>query len=394
MSELNQGFEAGLFHPDFGNEVVNGRVFIDRWKVHFRSEAVSEEILMEMLEVEFEEGGDRIYLVDPSRPELRIFTTDQSILRHPALKQSDKVQALVENTLGQREAKRALKLTIYFLLGCVLVTWFCSISISFMVRTIAAGVPMEWEKKMGQEEIDKLRKEGRLLDDTNKIAQLTELAQPLIKVLPANRQDLKFYILDDDEPNAFALPGEFVVVHKGLLDMVDTPEELLGVLAHELAHETQRHVIRHKIAAAGSLAVFGVFIRGKRATGSVLGMGSGVLVFQGFSQRYEAEADAVGWKYLVAANINPHGMIEVFEKLKAEEDKMGFGHFVPQSLESHPALSKRIATLGKKWKGLDRMNGFIELPAITTWAKSTNAPDERPKIPFTFPKTTRGGDDQ
>ena len=394
MSELNQGFEAGLFHPDFGNEVVNGRVFIDRWKVYFRSEAISEEILMEMVEVEFEDGGDRIYLVDPSRPELRIFTRDQTILKHPTLRQSGKVQTVVENTLGQREAKRAVKLTLYFLLGCVVVTWFCSISVSFMVRTIAAGVPMEWEKKMGQEEIDKLRRQGRLIDDTNKIAQLTELAQPLIKVLPANRQDLKFFILDSEEPNAFALPGEFVVVHKGLLDMVDTPEELLGVLAHELAHETQRHVIRHKIAAAGSLAVFGVFIRGHRATGGLLGMGSGVLVFQGFSQRYEAEADAVGWKYLVAANINPHGMIEVFEKLKAEEDKMGFGHFVPQSLESHPALSKRITTLNKKWKSLNRVGGFVELPEITSWAKSTNAPDVRVKIPFMFPKRDPGDADE
>jgi Zn-dependent protease with chaperone function len=393
LSELNQGFAAGLFHPDVGNEVVYGRVFIDRWKLQFRSESVADEIPMEVLEVEFSED-DRIYLVNPARPELRIFTTDQTILRHPALKQSGKVQAVVENTLGQREARRALKLTGYFLLGCVLVTWFCSISISLMVRTIAAGVPMEWERKFGQEEIDKLRREGRLIDDTNRIAQLTELAQPLIKVLPANRQDLKFFILDDDDPNAFALPGEFVVVHKGLLDMVDTPEELLGVLAHELAHETQRHVIRHKIAAAGSLAVFGVFIRGKQATGGLLGMGSGVLVFQGFSQRYEAEADAVGWKYLVAANINPQGMIEVFKKLKAEEDKMGFANFGPQSLASHPALSKRIATLEKKWKKLDRVGGFVELPPITSWAKWTNAPDVRPKLPFTFPKTTPGGDNE
>ncbi len=327
--------------------MVNGRVFIDRWKLQFRSESVTEEIPTEALEVEFSED-DRIYLVNPARPELRIFTTDQSILRHPALKQSGNIQAVVRNTMGQREAKRALKLTGYFILGCVVVTWLCSISVGFMVRAIAARVPMEWERKMGQEEIDKMRREGQLIDDTNRIAQLTELAQPLIQVLPANRRDLKFFIRDDEDPNAFALPGEFVVVHKGLLDMVDTPEQLLGVLAHELAHETQRHVIRHRIAAEGSLAVFGVFIRGKQATGGLLGLGSGILVVQGFSRQYEAEADAVGWKYLVAANINPHGLIESFEKLKAEEDKMGFGHLGTSAFDSHPALSWRIETLDKK----------------------------------------------
>ena len=159
MSELNQGYEAGLFHPDFGNEVANGRIFIDRWKLQFRSEAVTEEILMEVLEVEFAED-DRIYFVDPTRPELRIFTTDQAVLRHPALKISGKVHAELTQTLGRREAYRAVKLTAYFLIACVVVTWFCSVSLSLMVRTIAAGVPMEWETKFGQEEIDKLRKEG------------------------------------------------------------------------------------------------------------------------------------------------------------------------------------------------------------------------------------------
>jgi len=384
LNEINQGFEASLFHPDFGNEVVNGRIFIDRWKLQFRSELVSEEIPMELLDIEFEQGSDRIYFVDPNRPELKIFTTDQSVLKHPAIKQSGKVNAEVAQTLGQREAKRALKLTAYFIIGCVVVTWFCSISLSFMVRAIAAGVPMSWEQKFGQEQIDKLRQEGRLIDDTNQIAQITELAQPLIKALPENRRDLKFYILDDDEPNAFALPGEYVVIHSGLLQMVDTPEELLGVLAHELAHETQRHVIRKRISAAGSLAVFGVFVRGRKASGSLLGMGSGILVFQGFSQRYETEADEVGWKYLLAANIDPRGMIGVFKKLKAEEDAMGFSHLMPESLSSHPALSKRIARLEKDWQKLDRKSGFIELPPID-WAK-TNAPEGRPKVPFWLPK--------
>jgi beta-barrel assembly-enhancing protease len=388
LNEFNQGFDAGLFHPDFGNEVVNGRIFIDRWKLHFRSAAVTEEIPMEIVEVEFEEGSDRIYLVDPNRPDLRIFSTDQAILKHPSMKQSQKVQAEVTVTMGRREAIRALKLTAYFILICIFVTWFCSVSLSFMVRTLAAGVPMEWEQKFGQEEIDRLRKEGKLLDDTNQIAQLTELAQPLIKVLPANRRDLKFYILDDDEPNAFALPGEFVVVHTGLLRMVDKPEELLGVLAHELAHETQRHLIRQRIASAGSLAIFGVFITGKRVSGSLIGFGSGVLVSKGFSQRYEAEADAVGWKYLVAANIDPRGMISLFKKLRAEEDGTEFSHMMPQSLASHPALSKRIAWLEYKWDKLDRQDGFVELPMVK-WPEAEakdQARDELKKITFPVPR--------
>jgi beta-barrel assembly-enhancing protease len=388
LNEINQGFAASLFHPDSGNEVVNGRVFLDRWKLQFRSDSVSEEIPMETMEVEFEEDGSRIYFKDPARPGLSIFTSDQTILKHPAMRHASQAQAQLTTVLGRRETNRALRLTAYFIVFCIAATWFCSVSLSFMVRTIASWVPMAWEEKFGEEQIAKLRGEGRLIDDTNKVAQLAALAQPLIKVLPENRRNLKFYILDNDEPNAFALPGEYVVVHKGLLEMVDTPEQLLGVLAHELAHETQRHVIRHRIAAEGALAVFGVFIHGRRASGGLLGMGSGLLVSQDFSRSYESEADAVGWKYLVAANINPRGMIEVFNKLKAQEDGMGF-RLIPKSLASHPALSQRIAVLENKWKKLDHKVGFEELSPLP-WAKIP-ATDESTAPPLQLPATVPVG---
>ena len=382
LSEINQGFEACLFHPNFGNEVVNGRIFIDRWKLHFRSESVTEEISMELLEVEFEEDSNRICLSDSTRPDLQIFTTDQSILKHPSMRQSGNVHAQVTTSLSRREASRAVRLTLYFIVGCVVATWFCSVSISLMVRTLAAGVPMEWEEKFGQEEIAKLRKEGLLIDDTNQIAQLTELAQPLIKVLPENRRNLKFYILDDEEPNAFALPGGYVVVHTGLLQMTETPEELLGVLAHEIAHETQRHVIRHRIAAAGPIVIFGIFLHGRNGAGNLLALGSGYMIYQGFSQDYETEADDVGWKYLVAARIDPRGMISTFKKLKEMEG--GMEDMRLQAFASHPALSKRISRLEGKWKKLGQRTGFLELPPVS-WPKPKDG--RRPYLfPLRFPK--------
>ena len=102
LSEFNQGFEAGLFHPDFGNEVVNGRIFLDRWRLRFQSESVLDEISMDALEVEFEEGSDRICFLDPNRPELKIFTHDQTVLKHPSIRLSGKVQSEVTSVLSQR----------------------------------------------------------------------------------------------------------------------------------------------------------------------------------------------------------------------------------------------------------------------------------------------------
>jgi len=384
LNEINHGFEASLFHPDFGDEEVNGRIFLDRWKLQFRSGSVAEEIPMEVLEVEFEPGSTRIYFSDPNRPDLKIFTSDQSILKHPALRQSNKIREQMTVVLGRRELTRALRATLYFIAFCVFATWFCSMALGFMVRTIASGVPMEWEEKFGQEEIDKLRKEGALVDDTNQIAQLTELAQPLIKALPENRRNLKFYILDNPFPNAFALPGGYVVVHNGLLQMTETPEELLGVLAHEIAHETQRHVIRHRIAAAGPLVVFGFFMHSRSGAGNLLALGSGLMIYQGFSQDYETEADEVGWSYLVAANIDPRGMISTFQKLRASEDGMHFVH-MPQAFASHPALGKRIALLEKKWKKLGKKTGFLELTPVS-WPKPKDW-DDHTFSPLKMPGT-------
>lgn len=368
LNASNQGFEAGLFHPDFGNEVVRGRIFFDRWKLRFQSDSISEEISMEVVQVEFEQGADRIYFSDPDRPELKIFTSNPSVLKHPLICQSAHIQAQLTSNRGQPEFSRALRLTAYFVLGCVVATWVVSASLSLMVRTLVNRVPVEWEEKFGQNEIDKLRKDGLLSDDTNEVAQLAAMAEPLIKALPEDRRNLKFYILEDPDPNAFALPGGHVVVHSGLLQMTDTPEQLLGVLAHEIAHETQRHMIRHEISAAGPLVIFGVFLHSRSGAGNLLALGGGVMVFEGFSQEYETEADEVGWKYLIAANIDPRGMIQTFQKLKAEEDQLGMDHAMSHAFDSHPALAKRIARLKAKWDKLDRKTGFLELPPVT-WPK-------------------------
>jgi predicted Zn-dependent protease len=184
------------------------------------------------------------------------------------------------------------------------------------------------------------------------VARLAALAQPLIDVLPPDQRNLKFYILKDSSMNAFALPGGYVVVNTGLLEQVDRPEELLGVLAHEIAHVTQKHHFRKILSTAGPLVVCGIFFHSKTGVGNLLALGSGVLVVQGFSQEYETEADEVGWKYLVAARIDPRGMISTFKKLQAEE--RGMGHFLPQAFNSHPALEKRIARLEKRFKKLPR----------------------------------------
>jgi predicted Zn-dependent protease len=335
----------------------------------FQSEAVTIDIPLATLAVEFENGGQGIFFYDTTRPDVRIYTCDQSILRHPAIRSHPQVASV----LGRSELTRALRLTLYFAAGCVLVVWLGSLAMSAMARVITARIPMEWEQKTGAREMEKLRQSGTLLDDSNAVAQLTALAAPLIQVLPAGRRDLKFYIADNPEPNAFALPGGHVVVNAGLLQLADQPEELLGVLAHELAHQIKRHALRRKIAAAGPLVIFGLFLHSDNGMGKILTLGSGLIVYQGFSQDYETEADDTGWNYLVAANIDPRGMIRAFQKLEAWEGKLRLRALAPQALRSHPATEKRIARLEDKWNKLARKSDFLNLaPVPWTLQKTVN----------------------
>lgn len=360
MNTTTHGFDASLLQPELGTEPVAGRIQVGPAELRFQSEQVSLSIPLTNLEVEFEKAGKGIFFQDAARPELQIFTLDQSILRHPAIRSHSQVAS----ALGQRETIRALRLTVYFVVGCLLVVWLGSLAMSAMARALAARMPMEWEQKIGTREIEKLKKNAQLLDDSNDVAQLASLAAPLIQTLPVDRRDLKFYIANDADPNACALPGGNVVVNVGLLQLLDQPQEILGVLAHELAHQTKRHAIRRNIAAAGPMVIFGLFLHSNSGVGNLLTAGSGLMVFQGFSQEYETEADDTGWNYLVAANIDPRGMIQAFQKLEAFENKPGLRHLAPQALQSHPATAKRIARLENKWNKLPRKSDFLSLAPV------------------------------
>ena len=93
----------------------------------------------------------------------------------------------------------------------------------------------------------------------------------------------------------------------------------------------------------------------------MIGDASSLLVMQSFSQDYELEADNVGWDFLIAARVNPHGMIEMLSKLKTYEESQGGEDFTPGALKSHPATAKRIKRLENKWKKLKNKSNFVDL---------------------------------
>lgn len=360
MSLLNQSFEAYAIHPDNGNELAHGEISFSTQALKFQAAEITWEILSYHLVAEVRVGDEeRITLTDPTQPGLEIFVDDFSLLDRldiPALAQA---RTALTARLQKREINRRLKILAYCLAAIVVITWFGGVATKFMVRSIAARVPASWDQRFGSNAMAEFRAEEKFIDDTNAIARLAEVAQPLLRVLPKLPNGYQFHIVDDEEVNACALPGGHIVVNTGLLKTVDRPEQLLGVIAHEMAHVTERHAYRHEISMAGPFMVFKLFLGSSSSSGAILSGGTAILLNADFSQDFENEADAKGWDYLVAANIDPRGMVEMFEKFKKLSDEDA--QFLPQSLQSHPSLNKRIERLQSKWSKLKFKAGFVVL---------------------------------
>ena len=368
MSEAIESFEASAFHPSLGNEVAAGRILIDRWSFRFQSESVTLEIPLVRLQARTGEGDDdRIIFRDSAQPGWEIYTFDERVLEHPVIASSNTVREQLSDEASKRELKKRLKQLGWVVGICVLLIWFGQLAVSLMVRSLVARIPPAVEQKLGDDGLEELRDIMVFSEDAKRVAHLQALAAPLTSTLSNRFSNFKFYIIESDDPNAFALPGGHLAVTTGLLQASDRPEQILGTLAHEVAHVTKQHGIRQVIASAGPFVVFRVFMGGSGA-GRLVGEASEALVSSGFSREYETEADEEGWRFLVAANIDPRGMTETFQRLHEYEVALG-GTDMPQAFSTHPAIEKRIERLEKKWQKLSKKTGYQDLQSLQVHLK-------------------------
>ncbi|MEI8151424.1 MAG: M48 family metalloprotease [Hyphomicrobiales bacterium] len=176
-----------------------------------------------------------------------------------------------------------------------------------------------------------------------------EMVKDIGGQLTANsRHKFQFFVTEDNAVNAYAMPGGFVVMHTGLLRKADTPEEVAGVLAHEVQHVERRHSLRRITQSLGLTAALSVLM------GDMSGLASlgGDFLQLKFSRDHETEADREGLKVMVAAKINPVGMRDFFGKL-AEDSKLAEN--LKQNLgflSTHPASAERIADIDRLIKAL------------------------------------------
>jgi predicted Zn-dependent protease len=154
-------------------------------------------------------------------------------------------------------------------------------------------------------------------------------------------------VLDSKIINAFALPGRHIVITSAMLEETKTPEELAGVLAHEMGHITERHSLKRVVRAYGLELIFQLVAGQGDLFNAVGGLGY-TLAESRFSRADETMADRLGVERMLAAGLSPASLADLFERIQVREGGQadaGGTYLNWEYLSSHPSLDKRIAEM-------------------------------------------------
>jgi predicted Zn-dependent protease len=209
-----------------------------------------------------------------------------------------------------------LIVTPFFLFGL----W--TVALPALSDKMATQVPTAWEEKLGQKVFSSFFSSGlRELTD-EQVHVLDKIEERLLLDYPDQPYDIKVHVYKSDVVNALALPGGHIVIFQGLINKTERPEELAGVLAHEIQHVLKRHSTKSILRALASQMFITVMV------GDINGMMDGAIGIAEelnglkLSRNMETEADSEGMKMVIAAGIDPQGTVTMFQKLAQVEIEM------------------------------------------------------------------------
>jgi predicted Zn-dependent protease len=263
-----------------------------------------------------------------------------------------------------------------------------------ITSTVAQADPFKISQQeqfeLGQRAANDVRKTEKVLPDGDvRTALIRKIGGKLLALY--NQDDAKekrpkpfkytFDVIESPDVNAFAFPGGPTFFYTGLLDRMNTEDEVAAVLAHELTHAREEHFASDYAAAQrralGLSALLTILGAGKDVV-NVAAITNDVLLGTKFSRRSETRADEGGFKLMVRAGYDPNGMVKVFETLS----KATGGGGMPEWASTHPADKNRIKNV-QKWMANDTKKGV-------KYSSSTPLP-VLPKTPAKAKDDKKGG---
>src|SRR3989338_4090312 len=216
-------------------------------------------------------------------------------------------------------------------------------------------IPTDYEVKMGQDIHQQIASQYKISTDKAAVERLRRIGQKLAQV--SDRQDFEyqFYFVDQNELNAFTIPGGKIYFFRGLWDKLKSDDEIASVLAHEVGHCAARHTVKKFQAALGYDFIGGLIIgqvakeEQARRLASLSSNAVMQLVFSAYGRKDEYQADTLGLKYMDLAGYKLEAMVTTFEVLQKESK----GSRPPLILQTHPYIKDRITAVKKE---IERIN--------------------------------------
>jgi predicted Zn-dependent protease len=235
-----------------------------------------------------------------------------------------------------------------------------ALALTVLSVTSCGTLSVQDEKELGHQYQRQIREQLTLMRDRVVVNYVRAVGAKLVEASPPSPFEFRFYVVEDDSLNAFAIPGGAIYIHSGIIQKSQNVAELAGVMAHEIGHVTSRHIAKRYSQRRGTgivanvLAIAIAIVTGNpiAAQAGQAGVGIAATAYNAsFTREDESEADDLAVRTLIKAGYDPDGLITMFQTLKGKEK----GLRPPQFLLDHPATQDRI----------DHVSGQIRLQPST-----------------------------
>lgn len=362
-ARVQQRFPGWAKHPSSGGEYAEGSIVIGEWSLGFEGPDASVEIPWDQVEIALGEKDDEsVYFDSPDAPGWEIAAGDREILQHRIFERHC-LRRQLEAFRKADETRRSIRNTIVFLLRFAVVSALVIIVGGLLLRHLVINrIPVSVEVRLGDKVMEEVREEIPIVEDAEVEAMLKDIVDRIETGMGGTPYEFEVYLALNGTPNAFALPGGKMVVFTGLVQTVQSREELAGILAHEMAHVTERHGLRQLVASQGLYYALRIFGSGESGILGIVSAGSHLIVHQSFSREMEREADARAFEFLSNADIDPRGLENFMRRLRGLESNNQLMTLDTKALSSHPPTLERIDDLESRWRQSSRKKGFKPLP--------------------------------
>jgi beta-barrel assembly-enhancing protease len=225
-----------------------------------------------------------------------------------------------------------------------------------------SSVSLDQEWQLGDQMAAQVAQQMQLSNDATAKAYLTQVGERIHAATPLANRPFTFDIVNDPSVNAFSIPGGHIYINSGLIAQADKADELAGVVAHEISHVVARHVIK-QVETQQEIGAIGSILLGQNpsALQQLLAQVIAGGAMARFSRADEKQADDLGLDFLAKAGYDPHGMLDMFQKLLSMEK--GGNSSVSRFFADHPGTQDRIDDISSRISRMGNPTGIVDDPA-------------------------------